>query len=129
MNNGDNETRLARLEGEHVSLIKVLFETRDQMAARMDSLTDAIHAQNKMLTAIVEGLQKPGSPMNNGLLEAISRIMTRVRGTEEAYTELRRFVVETHEDVGKVLATSTELAATTQQIIDVLKGDGGRGAE
>jgi hypothetical protein len=109
------DLQVARLETEHISLAQLMFVTRDE-----------VRAMNKLLTAVMEGLQKPGRGMNDGLLEAISRIMTRVRGTEEAYTELRNFVVESHANVAKVLETSQELAENTRQIIALMRKPGGK---
>src|SRR5215472_12155231 len=90
------ETRIARVESETVSLAKIIFESRDQVNDRLADIEHAIAAQNKMLTAIMEGLQKPGSPMNNGLLEILARDKTRIRATEEAIAEITRVVCETH---------------------------------
>lgn len=90
------EARLDRIENEHVSIMKILLETRDGFAQEFRNL-------NTMLTAMNEGLAKPGRGMNDRLLETFARIMTRVRALEEAFDDMRGIVIEGHENTREML--------------------------
>ena len=95
--NDATEARLARLDGEHVSLVKLLFETRDENARRLDAIETAVRQMNTLIEGVMQGLQRPGRGLNDGLLEIIARIMTRLRAVEENQEKLTDLVANSHQ--------------------------------